>query len=256
MGLISYRGGMNAVASKLQPWFNAALAFVYPETCQLCGEHRAKPTEGLVCADCCSHVRFIKPPFCDRCGLPFDGDITTPFQCTNCRELKFHFTSARSAVIAGGVVLEAIHRYKYQQALWFEPFLTDLFLREAMPALRDQRWDGVVPVPLYPAKKREREFNQADRLATHLAAGLNIPLRRFWLRRTLPTATQTRLTREQRAVNVRRAFALRPGVKLPSERLILVDDVFTTGATTNACAGVLLDAGACEVCVWTVARGL
>jgi competence protein ComFC len=247
---------MNPVASKLPPWLNAGLAFVYPEICQLCGERRAKPADGLVCANCWTHVRFIKPPFCDRCGLPFDGDITTSFQCTNCRELNLHFAFARSAVVAGGVVLEAIHRYKYRQALWFEPFLADLFLREAVPALRDQHWDGLVPVPLYPAKEREREFNQAERLATHLADALKIPLHRSWLRRVLPTTTQTRLSREQRAANVRRAFALRPGVKLHGERLILVDDVFTTGATTSACARVLLAAGAREVCVWTVARGL
>jgi competence protein ComFC len=75
--------------------------------------------------------RFIRPPFCERCGLPFSGDLTAPFECTNCREMELHFSSARSAVVARGVVLEAIHRYKYQRALWFEPFLADLLFREA-----------------------------------------------------------------------------------------------------------------------------
>lgn len=247
---------MNPVVSKLKPWLNAGLAFVYPEACQLCGDRRAKVEEGLVCARCWSQVRFIKPPFCDRCGLPFKGAITSTFECTNCREMNLHFSSARSAVVAGGVVLEAIHRYKYQQAMWFEPFLADLFLREALPALRDREWDCLVPVPLYPAKEREREFNQAERLAVHLAHALGIPLNNSWLRRVIPTRTQTRLSREQRAANVRRAFALRAGVKLRGERVILVDDVFTTGATTSACAKTLLDAGAREVCVWTAARGL
>lgn len=240
----------------LTSWLNAGLAFVYPEACQLCGERRAKPEDGLVCARCWTQVRFIKPPFCDRCGLPFDGAITATFECSNCRDLEWSFSSARSAVVAAGVVLETIHRYKYQQALWFEPFLADLLLREALPALREPAWDCVVPVPLYPAKERAREFNQAARLAAHLAAALKLPLHESALRRVLPTTTQTRLSREERAANVRRAFALRPDCPPFGRRVILVDDVFTTGATTSACAEVLLAAGAGEVCVWTVARGL
>lgn len=247
---------MRAAADKLKPWWQAGLAFVYPEACQLCGERRAKPDEGLVCSQCWTQVRFIRPPFCERCGLPFAGEITTPFECSNCRGMELHFTAARSAVVARGVVLEAIHRYKYQQAMWFEPFLVDLFLREALPALRGANWDCVVPVPLFPAKQREREFNQAARLAKALAKALHLPVESRWLRRVQPTLTQTRLSREQRASNVRRAFALPDGAKLATQRVILVDDVFTTGATTSACARVLRAAGAGAVCVWTVARGL
>jgi ComF family protein len=170
--------------------------------------------------------------------------------------LELHFTAARSAVVARTVVLEAIHRFKYQRALWFENFLADLFLREAVPVLRGQGWDFIVPVPLHSLKQREREFNQAEILARHLSAATRIPLNTTLLRRVTFTMTQTRLTKQQRAANMRGAFAIRPGVKLEGERVVLVDDVFTTGATTNACAQVLRTAGAGEVCVWTVARGL
>jgi ComF family protein len=153
-------------------------------------------------------------------------------------------------------VLEAIHRFKYQRQVWFEKFLAGLFLREAVPALRGQDWNLIVPVPLHSLKQREREFNQAGRLAGHLATALKIPLNARLLRRVTPTATQTLLTRQQRAANMRGAFAIRPGGRLSRERVVLVDDVFTTGATTSACARALLAAGAGEVCVWTVARGL
>jgi len=240
----------------VKSWFNAAFALIYPPICQLCGEHRAVPQEGLVCSRCWSKVRFIKPPFCVRCGLPYEGEITTSFECSNCRDLDFHFCAARSAVAAGGVILEAIHRYKYQQAMWFEPFLADVFLREAMPALHGQSWDLIVPVPLHPTKRREREFNQAERMAGHLSKATGIPLNKDLIRRVVPTRTQTLLTRQQRTANVRNAFARRNGQRLNGKRIILVDDVFTTGATTNACARVLRAAGAGEVCVWTVARGL
>lgn len=234
----------------------AGLALLYPEVCQFCGEQRAKPEEGFVCVKCWSHVRFIKPPFCERCGVPAAGEITTAFACANCRDLELHFQSARSAVTARGVVLEAIHRYKYSRALWFEPFLVDLLLRAALPALGAGHWDLVVPVPLHRLKEREREFNQAERLAGPLARALGRPLHPRLLRRVQPTRTQTLLTKAQRAENVRRAFAWNADGRLQGERVILVDDVFTTGATTSACARVLRAAGAGEVCVWTVARGV
>ena len=247
---------MNTSVTSLKPWLDAGLALVYPPACQLCREKRATAQEGFVCADCWSRVRFIHAPFCQRCGLPYPGEFTTPFECANCRDMELHFVSARSAVIARGVVLDAIHRYKYRRALWFEPFLADVFLRQAVPVLRRGQWDLIVPVPLHATKKREREFNQAECLARHLSRATNIPLNPTWLRRIVPTRTQTLLTRQQRAANVRRAFTLRPDARLNGERIILVDDVFTTGATTNACALVLRAAGAGEVCVWTVARGL
>jgi ComF family protein len=247
---------MTATATSLQNWFNVGLGFLFPEICQLCGEQRATAEDGYVCGRCWSHVRFIKPPFCERCGLPFEGDLTTPFECANCREMDLHFSAARSAVVARGAVREIIHRYKYQRALWFEPFLAGLLLRETVPALRDQRWDLIVPVPLHPLKLREREFNQAERLAVCLGKAASIPVNKRLLRRVRFTNTQTRLTRPERAANMRGAFAMRGSAQLDGERVILVDDVFTTGATTSACAQTLLAAGAGEVCVWTVARGI
>jgi ComF family protein len=237
-------------------WLNAVLGLVYPNVCQLCQSERATLKAGLVCGKCWSHVRFIRPPFCERCGLPFEGDITTSFICTNCHDLHLHFSSARSAVVAKTVVLEAIHRFKYNHALWFETFLADLLVREAAPLLKNQNWDFIAPVPLHPLKLREREFNQAERLALHLSRATKIPLNNRLLRRIHPTMTQTKLTREQRAANMHNAFAMREGMQLDKKKIVLVDDVFTTGATTNACAAAVRAAGAAEVCVWTVARGL
>jgi ComF family protein len=247
---------MTAFAEPFQKWLNVGLGFFYPEVCRLCEAEPATARDGFVGARCRSQARFIQPPFCERCGLPYAGDITTPFECTNCREMELRFTSARSAVVARGAVLEAIHRFKYQRQLWFENFLAGLFLREAVPALRGQNWNLIVPVPLHPVRQREREFNQAERLAARLGAAMKIPLNQGLLRRVTPTATQTRLTRQQRAANMRGAFALRPGARLNGEQVVLVDDVFTTGATTSACAQVLRAGGAGDVCVWTVARGL
>jgi ComF family protein len=148
-----------------------------------------------------------------------------------------------------------IHRYKYQRALWFEPFLAGLLVQRALPDLAKEDWNVIVPVPLYSAKLREREFNQAERLASRLSQATGIPMDSGLVRRVLPTRTQTLLTREQRLANMRKAFAVPRGVDLTGKTIVLVDDVLTTGATTSSCAGALRRAGAAKVCVWTVARG-
>jgi len=242
-----------------KPWIEVFVAFFYPNRCQICGVERVGPDAGYVCGRCWSRpgaIQFIRPPYCQRCGLPFAGDISAPFECANCRNATLHFRFARAAVAARGLVLDVIHRYKYHRALWFEPFLADLLIREAQPALSPSEWDLIVPVPLHPVKRREREFNQAERLAERLSAATGIPCEKRLLKRILPTRTQTRLTRSERAVNVSRAFVMRGRRRLEGERVVLVDDVLTTGATTSSCAKVLQSNGSGDVCVWTVARGL
>ena len=244
------------IHENLMKWVNQGFALLYPEVCQLCKAEPAAPKDGYVGLNCWSQVRFIRPPFCQRCGLPFEGDLTAAFVCSNCRDVKLYFTSARSAVVAKTVTLEVIHQFKYSRALWFENFLADLLLREAAPVLRNQHWDFIMPVPLHPLKEREREFNQSALLARRLSRATNIPCDEKTLRRTRPTETQTHLSRDKRAENMKSAFSVRPHAGLKRKRIVLVDDVFTTGATTNDCARALRDAGAEEVCVWTVARGL
>lgn len=243
---------MNQLAS----WVDAVLGYVYPNTCQVCHQGRAGTEEGFVCRECWQQVRFVKPPYCRRCGLPFEGDISEEFECTNCRDLKLHFEFARAAVHARGMVLALIHRYKYHGEVWFERFLADLLVRSGADLPTRDGWDLIIPVPLHPLKERERGFNQARNLAHHLAVATGIPMAPQTLKRIRPTATQTQLTRKERAVNVHKAFTAPGKVDLTGRRCVLIDDVLTTGATTNACAKVLKDAGAAAVCVWTLARGI
>jgi competence protein ComFC len=238
-------------------WLDAALSFLYPEVCQICNQEPATPGNGFVGDHCRKNVAFIAPPFCERCGLAFEGDISASFVCANCREEEYAFTYARSAVAARGAVLDIIHRYKYRGQVWFEPFLAELFRRGAAPDLLCERWDMIVPVPLHPVKQAEREFNQAESLARHLGNSVAVPVSTDCLKRVKPTESQTRLTRAQRAENVRTAFAFndRTSELVAGKRIIVVDDVFTTGATTNACAKLLRKHGAEAVCIWTLARG-
>lgn len=237
-------------------WISGILGWVYPDVCQACQTQAATSSNGYVCSNCRRAVHFIRPPFCERCGLPFEGNLTSPFECSNCSNLELHFDAARSAVLARGLVLQVLRRYKYQQAVWFEQFLADLLIHAAIPAVAACDWDLIMPVPLHPVREREREFNQAARLARHLSRATGIPVDRGCLQRTRPTQTQTLLTREQRLRNLRGAFALGSRTAVSGLSCVVVDDVLTTGATTSACARALKEGGARKVCVWTVARGV
>ena len=134
--------------------------------------------------------------------------------------------------------------------------MAEFLITRALPELASGGWNWLVPVPLHPRKERQREFNQAERLAKRLSAAAKIPVNARLIRRVVPTRTQTQLTREERLENVRGAFAPLSEARLNGERIVVIDDVFTTGATTSACAKILREAGAGEVCVWTVARGV
>ena len=157
---------------------------------------------------------------------------------------------------AQGVVRDCILRFKYNREMYFGPHLVDWLLMAA------QRWidwpevDAIVPVPLHPRKLRQREFNQAEYLAAALGRAVNIPVLKRNLRRVKDTSTQTKLDAEARARNMRGAFAVRDATAFAGKRLVLLDDVFTTGATMDSCAKTLRGAGAREVIALAVARGV
>lgn len=237
-------------------WFEPLLGLIFPNVCQLCEQEPATKAMGYVGATCRKEIKRIEPPLCDRCGLPFSGAITQNFECSNCQELDLAYKWSRASVAAEGPVLEAIHRYKYNRQLWFEPFLVEQWLQGARDSVITGGFDLLVPVPLHPWKEREREFNQSERLARAISRELTIPVNARLVERIHHTRAQAKLDRKARAQNVKRAFRMRKDLRLNGQRILLIDDVLTTGATTSACAKALIDGGASEVCVWTVARGL
>jgi ComF family protein len=168
--------------------------------------------------------------------------------------MDLQFEEARAASIAGGVMRDVIHRYKYHRAFWFEPFFEAL-IKDAIQSNKvGVGWDILVPVPLHPTKLREREFNQAERIARLLGHQTGVPVRTDLVARFEVGETQTRLSRQERAANVHRAFgSVRPD-RIEGVNALIIDDVLTTGATTNAVARVLKRLGARRIGVWTLAR--
>ena len=232
------------------------LDLFFPRNCQFCAEPLAEEHRGVVCPACLAKAKFIEPPFCQRCALPFDGKLTEPFACGYCQDMKFCFSRAVAACRAEGVVRDCIHRFKYNREMYFELHLAGWLIEAGRREIDWRAVNGIVPVPLFPRKERHREFNQAERLARALGKAMDVPVLSRHLWRVKETGTQTRLDKEMRRANVRDAFAVRDGKVLAGQRLVLVDDVFTTGATLDSCAKVLRQEGALDVIALTVARGV
>jgi ComF family protein len=173
----------------------------------------------------------------------------------NCDDRELFFDFATAAYRSRGVVRQLIHLFKYSRQL----HLRHLLARMLAEGFRDQRLmddpvAAIVPVPLHPARRREREFNQAEVLAHLAGRRLGLPVIDCLGRRRY-TLTQTHFHREERFQNLQGAFGLKPGFAVEGRRLAVVDDVITTGSTADACAQTLLEGGAAAVVVIAVARG-
>jgi ComF family protein len=236
----------------LKKAYYAVLDFLFPSLCRIC----EGPLDGAkwVCSGCFDRIIEILPPYCHICGLPLPHSFmeTERPVCKDCKQEIRHFKAARSVAVYDGVMRECIHLLKYEgKTALSKPLgmrLSNLVERDSIEV------DLLVPVPLHPKKRRERGFNQAELLSSKIASQLGIPINRKDLVKRKPTPSQTELDRRERITNVKGSFAIRKRDPFFNKRVLLVDDVFTTGATVNECSRVLLEAGAKAVYVVTLGR--
>lgn len=211
--------------------------------------------------------KVLEHPYCEKCSEFFKGDMyrsdsedgeKRTFECANCRGRDWSLDYARTGFHSTGVVREIIHGFKYE-GVWhgltpLSQWLCDGYDRHYV----DDQWDALIPVPLFYWRWIRRGFNQSEELAKELSKHSGVPV---WnaLKRIKSTEVQARLSRAKRLENQRGAYSLRKGgdwrTKVKGAHLLIIDDVFTSGATTDACAKVLKRTGASKVCVLTVARG-
>lgn len=194
-------------------------------------------------------------PWCATCGFPFCGALSGPARCVHCETLSPAYESGRTVMLAKGPGRALLHEFKYHDGGYLAGDLARLAARA--PGYSDRLAGAVlVPVPLHIGREAARGYNQSALLADALARLAPGATRRDALTRVRDTPSQTRLDREARRKNMRDAFAATPAASLEPGRLhVIVDDVFTTGATVNAAAEALLAAGVSRVAVATLAHG-
>ncbi len=230
------------------------LDLLYPRNCIGCGSDSPEPLR-YICWDCLADTPRVEPPFCMCCGDPVAGDIQHDYTCFACSRQVPHFDFARSATRYEGAVGEALRALKYNNALWVVDDLASLLQACVNAEYPSVDFDWITSVPLFSARRRARGFNQSALLGAALARRMELPYKDKKLRRARSTVSQTGLTAPQRTANVSGAFRAGLFARLNGKRILLVDDVMTTGATVNACAGALKKGGAESVHVITVARG-
>ncbi|RNC71868.1 MAG: ComF family protein [Desulfuromonadales bacterium] len=232
----------------------AFLDILFPPVCHHCKAFIPDGGELHLCAPCLDACDAIVSPLCIVCGAPFGTEGGIDHRCGDCILSPPPFDGARGALLFTGPVQELVHRLKYGRRVHLRRPLALLAQRHLAPFVVAAAPDLIVPVPLHRSRLRQRGFNQAILIGEVLAKRWGVPLLRTAMVRVRPTATQVALSAEERRANVRGAFAVADPALVAGRRILLVDDVFTTGSTAAECARVLKRTGAAAVFVATVAR--
>ena len=240
----------------LNKTFKAVLDLVFPRSCVHCNDIVDPSPYDFVCSRCASDMIKCLPPACNTCGYPFYGVIVSPKTCPHCTELDPVFDQGITLFLAKRAGRSILHELKYREGGYV---LNDIFtmVKDSKHYLEYLQNATLVPVPLHPTKFRERGFNQSEQIANMLVRCTdgNARVEKLLIRKKY-TQSQTCLNRSKRYQNVKNAFALAPNTVLnPNELYIIIDDVFTTGSTLNACARVLRKAGASHLKVATIGHG-
>ncbi|MFZ0233705.1 MAG: ComF family protein [Candidatus Acidiferrales bacterium] len=241
----------------LRTAIDSLAAVLFPAPCRICGAMLLTASRIPICGACLASFEPVPQPMCARCGRPFltpiAAEAVQPL-CRLCRDDFYAFDFARSYDVYNDALHHAIPLLKYEEVTrlgdWFAARLAELIAREAEAF----RADVIVPVPLHPDRERERGYNQAELIARPLARRLHLKQGAYLLVRTKPRPARLELSRKEHWDSVRGAYATRQGLRVDKLRVLLVDDVMTTGATLDSCARALKRAGASSVLGLTVAR--
>jgi ComF family protein len=236
--------------------------FLLPAACVVCGGLDPGRPATCVCARCLDSLPWLGAPVCDRCGAPMPAEVCAPgtaleggvSRCSKCAGRRIAFRRARASLAYRSDVREIVHALKYEGVRLPAAALAERSIGRWPPAFFDV--DAITFVPLTGSSEARRGYNQAEVLARALARALGRrpSEARPLLVKRCATGDQVALDKSARRANVDRAYARRPGSREPGRRVLLVDDVYTTGATAEVCAGLLRDGGWKEVHVWTLAR--
>lgn len=228
----------------MTPLFSSFLDFIFPQRCTFCDSVCKQP----ICPKCADAVRFISPPICNICGIPFKSDAVHDHTCGDCLKNKRHFLWARGVLLYEDAAAKAIRRYKYRPDSTFSRQLGHMISSYNLP----EGFDVIIPVPLHIKRLRERGFNQSLLLSRAVGKRHGITVDRFALKRVRWTEPQVTLSKKERKINVNGAFEVHGDVR--GKNILLIDDVYTTGATVGECSRVLRKKGAKTVAVLTLAR--
>ncbi|MBC7286719.1 MAG: ComF family protein [Armatimonadetes bacterium] len=253
-GAAGERGSLPPLREIARLW-SEIVDLLYPPRCAICGTD----SRLAFCQECLSNIYPIEEPFCRRCNVPFPESVPGPALCSECKRSRTRLIAVRSAGLHAGTLRTAVLKFKFHgerrlahslAELMYQTVLAEADRQDGMPVDRIQ---ALVPAVLHPRRRRWRGFDQSVALARALSGLWGIPVL-LALRRQRETVPQVGLEPAQRRRNLEGAFVLNPGMRVEGLTVAVIDDVFTTGATLEACASALARAGAVAVYGFTVTR--
>ncbi len=233
---------------------NRMLEVLYPSgiTCIICDDELPHECKGSICDKCYEKLPKSLEHVCDKCGESLDSLANF---CLNCKKSsKRYFTKARAPFLYDGEIKNLIHNLKYNNKQYIGECLSEFLVDEYKKNNFDV--DFVVPIPLNPKRLKQRGYNQALLLCKKFETELNLNINTTNLIRTVDTPTQTALTKDERKQNLENAFKVVDKKLFRGKKILVVDDVYTTGATMEEASKTLLDCGASEVYCLSVAHTL
>ena len=228
--------------------FKKAL-FVKGIKCIACGGELDKPNKYCMCDSCIAKLPYNNSHICYKCGTSLIGSGS---YCLNCKDSQKDYEFARAPFLYGGAIQTLIYKLKYSKGKYLAPYLSLFLVDEFVKT--DWQIDLVVPVPLYIKREKKRGFNQATLLSSAFNSVLGIQIIDNNLIRLKNTPTQTKLTKQQRKTNLDKAFKVLDKKIFKNKNILLIDDVFTTGATTDECSKILKAAGVKNIYVLSLAH--
>ena len=239
-------GGLSAILQKGWGFF---LETCYPKRCPFCGNI---PHSGEICPECKSQITYIDQAFCLKCGKHLTSE--TEEYCMDCCRRRHEFVQGRSLYCYRGAVKTSLYRFKYSNKREYAEVYAEEMKRYLGRWIERAEVQVLIPVPIHKKRRRVRGYNQAEILAFALGCKMHLPVDRKSLVRVLNTAPQKNLDAKARKENLRQAFICRSEA-VRGKNILLVDDIYTTGATVDAAAAALKQSGAEKIYVITVASG-
>jgi len=236
------------------------LNLVFPLSCENCGKEIKESKGYAICEDCLGQIKFISAPYCYRCGKPLSSLVSFEERaiCADCHNHKIYFDFARSVTTYQGIMKKCIHLLKYQKQVKLVQPLGNLIIAYLLKnqSIRMEKIELIVPVPLYNEDYQKRGFNQSALLGRYVADYFLIPFSESLLVKEKPNESQVGLSKKERRNNVKKVYGISLSHKIEASNILLIDDIYTTGATIEACSKELRKIRVENLFVLTLARGV
>lgn len=232
------------------------LDMLYPVRCPVCGDI-VTPKDSRICIPCEKKLQFITEPRCKKCSKPIEQEQSE--YCNDCERKDYHYEHGYSLWVYDSIMKKSISDFKYRYKKENSKYYIEQIVKNYGNTLKSLAPDAIIPVPLHKSKYRERGYNQAEILAKGIGKKLDLPVISHLLIRDKKTLAQKRLNDKERLKNLQKAFVYNENAlsnnPLVLKRLLLIDDIYTTGSTVEACTNVLMKHGIDQVYFITLCIG-